>query len=208
MAQQYIVEGKRVPELLILNQAVPNTWIPIYQPSTDTTKRISLQSIISFLNLSITSNSFTEQEVRDTDLAGLVFTDGTPITNVDTVIIALGKLQQQINILTLMLSGSEKGISAFNAGGQASATQLTMRTNRVDFCATDFGSIKTFAALDNLEIYIQNLTSKKVHVFPILNERFRDGLLLLPINIPLVIPPRNNLTLYCYFNENGIFTRK
>lgn len=208
MSQRYLVEGKRIPELLILNTANPNTWIPIYETFSDTTKRISLATIINFLNVSITSTGFTEQQVRDTPLTGLVFTDGTPITSVDTVIIALGKLQQQINNISILIGSSEAGIHAYNAGGQVNATQILKKTNRIDFCTTDLGSIKTFAAIEETEIYIQNNTLKKINVFPKLNEQFMKNGVLLGLNVPIMVASRNNITFYCYKGEIGIFTQK
>lgn len=206
--KKYLVEGKRIPELVILNPVKGSTWIPIYDPSTNTTKRVSITSLINFVTNNLNFTAFTEQQVRDTPLTGLVFTDGTAITSVDTVIIALGKLQTQINNIFTLIGSSEAGIIANASGTQAGATQLTAKTNRIDVCATDLRSVKTFPALDDLEIYVQNATLNKVNIYPTLGERFRKQNTLLGINVPIVLPSRTSLNFYCFKNENGIFTVK
>jgi|GEM_PF-4919519 len=103
---------------------------------------------------------------------------------------------------------SQGGITAYATGGQLNATQLTKNNNWIDVCTTDLGSVKCYAALSNGWIYIQNVSAKKINVYPKLGERFHVGLILQAINAPIMIPSRTALMLYCADGENGIFRTK
>lgn len=106
-------------------------------------------------------------------------------------------------------SDSESNILATSGGGQTGAYQLTKKINRIDLCAVNLDSAKTFSATENKEIYILNLTTKKVNIFPKEGDRFKlfSGALL-GINVPITLASRNVLALYCYKGETGVFTQK
>lgn len=96
----YTVEGKKIPELNILLNPTGDTWFPIYDPLIDKTKRISLSNLINYVNSTLI-DGFTEQDVRDTDLQGLNVSIFTDITSSDTVLSAFGKLQGQIDNISV-----------------------------------------------------------------------------------------------------------
>src|SRR6266403_398614 len=113
----YQVEGKRVPELDIINNPSPNTWLPIYDTTVDKTKRISLQTIINYVNTNI-SPTFTQEDVRETILDGLDTSIFIPITSSDNVLSAFGKLQGQISVIT-----SSENLSTILTNGNDATNQ-------------------------------------------------------------------------------------
>lgn len=67
--------------------------------------------------------------------------------------------------ITNYLFSSQKAITAFAGGGQASATQLTARYNQLDTVATAADSVKLPLALPGTSIFINNATATAAQVF-------------------------------------------
>lgn len=101
---------------------------------------------------------------------------------------------------------SVPGLTAFPAGGQANALLLTEKVSRIDFCTVDFGSVKFGAAIENVSKTVLNASGKKIKLYPKSGERFRYNGTLLAIDEPITISFRNQVTVYCFKDEPGIYT--
>lgn len=72
-----------------------------------------------------------------------------------------GELQQQANLLF----SAKTGITALAGGGQAGATVLGARFNRVDTCVTNSDSVMLPQAVPGRKCYVYNNTGQTLAVF-------------------------------------------
>jgi len=91
---------------------------------------------------------------------------------------------------------SATGIVAFVGGGNASATQLTKKFNRVDTCTTALDSVKLTPALIGKRQYIYNNTLNNLYVFPTIGE-FINKLSAPIVNTALVVIPGETICFEC-----------
>jgi hypothetical protein len=99
------------------------------------------------------------------------------------------------------------GLTAFAAGGQTNATVLTEVVSRIDICLVEFGSVKVTPATENTKKTIINGSGRKIKLFPAVGERFWTAATgLMAVNEPLIIAHRNQITVYCFKNEAGIYS--
>jgi hypothetical protein len=99
-----------------------------------------------------------------------------------------------MDFLELNKNSYEKSITAYASGGQASATQLTKRYNRIDTCASTNDSVKLLQAYAGLEQEVYNNTSNDVNVYPYLGDNF----LGLSTNTPILLVAGQSLKIFCY----------
>jgi len=86
-----------------------------------------------------------------------------------------------------------EGLTAYAAGGQASATALPSAYNFVDIVAAPDASVKAVAATVNAFQYIQNNGANNMNVYPQTGHKFKG----MAINDPISVPPGGQLTLAC-----------
>ena len=87
-----------------------------------------------------------------------------------------------------------KSITAYATGGQAAATQLTKRYNRVDTCVTSNDSVKFLQAYEGLEQEVYNNTSNDIMVYPYVGDNF----LGLSTNVGILLTSGQKIKIFSY----------
>ncbi len=133
-----------------------------------------------------------------------ILTGGNRTKAIDVRALMYALIDEVLNIPDDITSVA--GVTAFVGGGQTNAVLLTEKVSRVDTCTVDFGSVKFAESLENTKKTILNASAKKVNLFPKVGERFRYRGVLLAVDQEITIAPKNQITVYCFKNEPGIYT--
>jgi hypothetical protein len=135
-----------------------------------------------------------------------VLTGGNRTKAVDVRTLLNAMIEELVNIPDDITSAP--AVVAYGPGGQTNATLLTEVVSRVDTSALIGGSVKFTAAAENTKRTVINNSGKKIWVFPFENGYLRDTKgVVLAQNQGLELAHRNQITVYCYKNEAGIYSQ-
>jgi len=104
---------------------------------------------------------------------------------------------------------SQKGIVAQILGGQGMSTSLVAVKNRVDSVPTTNASVHFYKAVGNTGQEVSNydiITNNDMVVYPYFGDRFLGASGLMAINAPYTVPFGTTLKVFCYNEEDGVWT--
>ena len=99
-----------------------------------------------------------------------------------------------MDFIELNKNSYAKNITAFATGGQASATQLTKRRNRIDTVATSLDSVKLPQIVAGMEVEVYNNGANDLNLYPFLADKFLGS----TANTPIVLVPGQSIKVFAY----------
>lgn len=125
------------------------------------------------------------------------------IAELTSVVLTGGRRTTAVNVRQLITdlinsyqdnTSSAQEITAFATGGQANATPLTNKNNRIDTAASSGASVLLLPAIKDLEQLVQNNAGNDINVYPTSGDKFLN----LAIDAPFGVVVGNQLKVYCF----------
>lgn len=117
------------------------------------------------------------------------------VDNVELIEILRRLLRSSLSTIYYQADTAEAGITAYTAGGQSGATQLSTVRCRVDIVAAANASVKPLiSAFVGFRQYIYNNGANDLDYYPFLG----NNILGQAVNTPFTIAAGNQLAVYCF----------